>query len=83
MENKENALCWYAKEDGSVQFWCSMEGKEIDAFWFPSSNKVRLEWKLESGYSSVTENKEYEPGQGILWRGRIVQALRQPLGIAE
>jgi hypothetical protein len=83
MENKEDALCWYAKEDGSVQFWCSMEGKEIDAFWFPSSNKVRLEWKLENGYSSVTENKEYEPGQGILWRGRIVQALRQHLGIAE
>jgi hypothetical protein len=83
MENKEDALCWYAKEDGSVQFWCSMEGKEIEAFWFPSSNKVRLEWKLENGYSSVTESKEFELGQGILWRGRIVQALRQHLGIAE
>ena len=83
MENKKDALCWSPKKDGSIQFWASIVGKEIDAFWFPSSNKVRLEWKLENGYSSVTESKEYEPGQGILWRERIVQALRQHLGIAE
>ena len=83
MENKEDALCWSPKKDGSIQFWASIVGKEIDAFWFPSSNKVRLEWKLENGYGSVTESKEYEPGQGILWHERIVQALRQHLGIAE
>lgn len=83
MENKEDALCWSPKNDGSIQFWASIVGKEIDAFWFPSSNKVRLEWKLENGYSSVTESKEYKPGQGILWRERMVQALRQHLGIVE
>ena len=83
MENKEDALCWSPKKDGSIQFWVSIVGKEIDAFWFPFSNKVRLERKLENGYSSVTESKENEPGQGILWRGRVVQALRQHLGVAE
>jgi hypothetical protein len=49
MENKEDALCWSPKKDGSIQFWASMVGKEIDAFWFPANDKIRLEWKLDNG----------------------------------
>jgi hypothetical protein len=82
MENKEDALCWSPKKDGSIQFWASMVGKEIDAFWFPSNDKIRLEWKLDNGYSSVTEREEFILSANSGWREYIVQALQQHWGLS-
>ena len=81
MENKEDALCWSPKKHGSIQFWASMVGKEIEAFWFPASNRIRLEWRLDNGYSSVKCDREFEPGSGGGWREILVEALRRHLGI--
>jgi hypothetical protein len=82
MENKEDALCWGPKNDGSIQFWASMVGKEIDAFWFPTNDKIRLEWKLDNAYSSVTETEEFILGANNRWREHIVQALQQHWGLS-
>jgi hypothetical protein len=57
-------------------------GKEIDAFWFPANDKIRLEWKLDNGYSSVTEREEFILGANSGWREYIVQALQQHWGLS-
>jgi hypothetical protein len=75
-------LCWSPKKDGSIQFWASIVGKEIDAFWFPSNDKIRLEWKLDNGYRSVTEREEFILSANSRWREHIVQALQQHWGLS-
>jgi hypothetical protein len=81
--NPEEVKCCMWEPNGNrIQFYCSWNSKvEIEAFWDPFSEMIRVERRTDNGYSSSLDTQQYAQGGRPKWDLRLLCALGKHLNV--